>query len=262
MQKLIILGSSNAISTQDSANTHMIIVGSERMVLVDSPCGNSTLRLEQAGLDYNRLTDVIVTHFHIDHSLGIPLLLMEMWLKGRQRPLNIYGLPATLERVEALLELYDWSEWQDLFPVVFQRIPDSEMALVLDNADFTVYASPVRHAIPNIGLRIGFKPSNQSLAYSCDTEPCDEVVRLSAGADVLIHEAAGESFGHSSARQAGEIARKAAVGRLLLIHYASGKYAQRDLVAEASTAFHGDVGLAKDFMTLDFSCKEPLQGGG
>ena len=46
------------------------------------------------------------------------------------------------------------------------------------------------------------------MAYSCDTEPCDEVIRLSEGVDVLIHEATGESLGHSSARQAGEIAKK------------------------------------------------------
>jgi ribonuclease Z len=77
-------------------------------------------------------------------------------------------------------------------------------------------------------------------------------VRLSEGADVLIHEAAGESMGHSSAQQAGEIARRAEVGRLLLIHYPTGKYAKGDLVAEAHSAFPGEVALAKDFMVLDF----------
>ncbi|MDO9302985.1 MAG: MBL fold metallo-hydrolase, partial [Anaerolineales bacterium] len=130
--------------------------------------------------------------------------------------------------------------------------PD-EMSSVLDCSDFAIHASPVRHVIPNIGLRVQFKPSNQTIVYSCDTEPCDEVVRLSAGADVLIHEATGEFIGHSSAKQAGEIARKAEVGRLYLIHYATGKYAKGDLVAEARATFPGDVALAKDFLTLDFS---------
>ena len=105
--------------------------------------------------------------------------------------------------------------------------------------------------IPNIGLRIQFKQSHKIMSYSCDTEPCDEVLRLSEGADVLIHEAAGESLGHSSAKQAGEIARKAEVGRLYLIHYPTGKYANGDLVAEAKTAFPGDIALAEDFMVLD-----------
>jgi ribonuclease BN (tRNA processing enzyme) len=70
-------------------------------------------------------------------------------------------------------------------------------------------------------------------------------VRLSEGADVLIHEATGKSAGHSSAKQA-------EVGRLYLIHYPTGKFAKGDLVAEAQTTFHGAIALAKDFMTLDF----------
>lgn len=253
MSKLIILGSSNALPTQESENTHMVFVGMERTVLVDAPGGNLILRLEQAELDFNDLTDIVVTHFHPDHTLGIPSLLMDMWLLGRKQPINIHGLHDTLNRVEALMDLYNWSGWSDFFPVIFYRIPTSEMSLVLDCSDFTIHASPVHHVIPNIGLRIQFKPHNQTLTYSCDTEPCEEVVRLSSGADVLIHEAAGESVGHSSAKQAGEIARKAEVGRLYLIHYPTGKYAKDDLVAAARTAFPGDVALAKDFMTLDFS---------
>ncbi len=112
--------------------------------------------------------------------------------------------------------------------------------------------------IPNIGLRIEFVQSQKVMAYSCDTEPCDEVVRLSEGADVLIHEATGESPGHSSAKQAGEMAQRAEVGKLYLIHYPTGKYAKGDLVAEAQTTFSGDIALAKDFMILDFSKKSPL----
>jgi ribonuclease Z len=250
MPKVIILGSSNAIPTKDSENTHMVIVGEERTLLIDS-VSNPILRLEQAGVDFNDLTDIIITHFHPDHASGIPLLLMDMWLMGRQKPLNIYGLHYTLDRVETLMGLYNWSEWPDFFPVVFYRIPSREMAPVLDCSDFSIHASPVRHMIPNIGLRVQFKRSNKSISYSCDTEPCDEVVRLSEGADILIHEATGESIGHTSAKQAGDIARRAEVGQLYLIHYPTGKYAKGDLVAEARTTFPGDVALARDFMVLD-----------
>ncbi|MBI3150749.1 MAG: MBL fold metallo-hydrolase [Chloroflexi bacterium] len=251
MPRVIILGSSNAIPTRGSENTHMVIVGKERMLLVDS-VSNPILRLEEAGLDFNDLTDIIVTHFHPDHASGVPLLLMDMWLMGRQKPLNIYGLHYTLDRVEGLMGLYNWSEWPDFFPVIFHRIPSKEMSEVLDCPDFKIYASPVRHMIPNIGLRIEFNQSQKVMAYSCDTEPCGEVVRLSEGADVLIHEATGESPGHSSAKQAGEIATKAEVGKLYLIHYPTGKFAKGDLMAEAQTSFPGEITLAKDFMTLDF----------
>lgn len=251
MSKVIILGSSNAIPTMESENTHLVVVGSQRMLLVDS-VSNPILRLEQAGLDFNDLTDIVITHFHPDHVSGLPLLLMDMWLMGRKKPLNIYGLHYTLERIEGLMGFYNWSEWPDFFPVVFYRLPASEMATVLDCPDFKVYASPVHHMVPNIGLRIEFKDSKKVMAYSCDTSPCDEVIRLSEGADVLLHEATGEGWGHSSAKQAGETAMQAEVGKLYLIHYSTGKYAHSDLAAEARASFSGEVALAKDFMVLEF----------
>ncbi len=101
MPKVIILGSSNAVPTMESENTHMVIVGSERTLLIDS-VSNPILRLEQAGVDFNDLTDIVATHFHPDHVSGIPLLLMDMWLMGRQKPLNIYGLHYTLDRIEGI----------------------------------------------------------------------------------------------------------------------------------------------------------------
>jgi len=257
MPKVIILGSSNAIPTKGYENTHMVLVGTERMVLIDSG-SNPILRLEQSGLSFNNLTDIIVTHFHPDHVSGIPLLLMDMWLLGREKPLNIYGLDYTIDRIEGLMGFYNWSDWPNFFPVEFHRLPIEEMTPVLDCFEFKILASPVRHFIPNIGLRIEFTQNQKTMAYSCDTEPCDDVVRLSEKVDVLIHEATGESPGHSSARQAGEIAAKADVGRLYLIHYPTGKFAKRDLVAEACTAFSGTVKLAKDFMILNFSKGLPL----
>lgn len=257
MSKVIILGSSNAVPTPQAENTHMVVVGQERIVLVDC-VSNPMVRLEQAGVDFHHLTDIIITHFHPDHVSGIPLLLMDMWLMGRKNSINIYGLDHTIDRIESMMGLYNWSEWPDFFPVEFSRLPTNELITVLDCSDFLIKASPVHHMIPTIGLRIEFKDSNKILAYSCDTEPCDEVVRLSQGANVLIHEATGESFGHSSARQAGEIASKAGVGRLYLIHYTTVKFSKMNLIDEASKTFGGQIKLARDFMILDFKKRMPL----
>ncbi len=250
MAKIVILGSSDAIATAKHENTHMAVVGKERMVLVDC-VGNALLRLEKAGLDHRDLTDLIVTHFHPDHVSGVPLLLMDMWLMGRRSPLRVHGLQHALDRVESLMGFYGWEKWPDFYPVTFNRLPSAEKASVLDSPDFRVVASPVHHLVPTIGLRIEFQGSKEILAYSCDTEPCAEVVRLAEGADVLIHEAAGNIKGHSSAEQAGEIAAQAEVGKLYLIHYPTGKYAVGDLLAEARRSYQGPIMQAEDFMVLN-----------
>jgi ribonuclease Z len=135
--------------------------------------------------------------------------------------------------------------------VAFYRLPESEKAFVMDCDEFKITASPVHHMVPTIGIRVECKPTRKILAYSCDTEPCEQTVRLADGADILIHEAGGNTYGHSSAEQAGEIATRAEVEQLYLIHYPTGKFAKGDIAAEASKTFQGGVIVAKDFMTIE-----------
>lgn len=250
MSKIIILGSSNAVPSIDHENTHLVIVGKERTILVDC-VSTPVVRLEQAGVDFNDLTDIIITHFHPDHVAGVPLLLMNMWLMERTKPINIYGLHHTLDRLEDLMGFYGWSEWPDLFQIGFFRLPEAEMAVVLDCDDFKISSSPVQHIIPTIGIRVESKASNKVIAYSCDTEPCEQTVRLAESADILLHDTHGDSFGHSSAEQAGEIAAKAEVGKLYLIHYPTGRFAKGDIAAQARRTYKGEVVVATDFMTIE-----------
>ena len=251
MAKLIVLGASNAVSSSNSDNTHMVLVGDKRKVLIDC-VSNPIHRLSALGIDFNEVTDLILTHFHPDHVSGVPLFLMDMWLRGRKSLINVHGLHYTLDRIERLMGFYSWSEWPGFFPVAFHRLPMSEFIPVITCDEFSVQASPVHHMIPTIGLRFDFTESRKSLVYSCDTEPCEAVVALAGGVDILIHEASGAMRGHSSAAQAGEVAAKAEVGRLYLIHYPTGEFANGDLIEEARQHFRGEVGLAKDYVTFEF----------
>ena len=251
MPKLIILGTSNAVPDLQHENTHLALVSDQRLILIDCP-NNPIVRLSQAGLDVHDLTDLLLTHFHPDHVSGVPSLLMNSWLLGRKKPLHIYGLAYTLERIEKIMDFYEWSDWPGFYPVEFHPLAEQELTLALDNPDFRLFTSPVCHMLPCLGLRIEFPHSAQVAAYSCDTEPCPQVVRLAAQADVLIHEASGAGFGHTSAAQAGEVARQAGVKALYLIHYPTGDFDPRPLVDQAKQTFPGPVTLAQDFMQLTF----------
>ena len=65
-------------------------------------------------------------------------------------------------------------------------------------------------------------------------------------------EAAGAGPGHTSAAQAGELARSAGAQRLALIHYPVAPAEPARLVAEAQAAFGGPVTLTEDYMRLDW----------
>ena len=251
MGQLIVLGSSYAIPDETHENTHFALVGPAGVVLIDC-AGQPVIRLRRAGLDYAPVTDLVLTHFHPDHVYGAPMFLMEMWLRGRQEPLGLHGLRHCMERTEKLMLACDVREWPRLFPVTYHSVAESDDVLLLENSDFRITATPVKHFVPTIGLRIVDKRSGRVLAYSSDTEPCPGAYRLAQQAALLLHEAAGRGIGHTSAAQAGEIARAANAKRLVLIHYPTGENDTSRLVPEASAEFGGPVTLAQDFMTLEW----------
>jgi ribonuclease Z len=243
MTKLIFLGTSNALSSEDHENTHMVILGEQRTVLIDCP-NSPLLRFQKAGVDFKALNDLILTHFHPDHVSGVPQLLMNMWLMGRQHSITIHGLAHTLDRIETMMQLYNSAKWPGFFQVEYHRLPAQALVSILDCDEFHITASPVQHLIPNIGLRIEFAASKKVLVYTSDTEACTQVTQLARGADVLVHESSGATPGHSSASQAGETARLAGAGSLLLIHYPTGQFASGSLLDEARQQFDGPVTLA------------------
>ena len=251
MAKVIILGSSNAVPDENHENSHMALVGDGRLVLIDC-VNNPIVRLRKAGLEVDNITDLILTHFHPDHVSGVPLLLMDLWLLGRKDELRIYGLDYTLDRLETMMGLYGWEAWPDFFPVKLIRIEEEDMTLVQEHEQWRIFSSPVQHIIPNIGLRIEFPASGKVFAYSGDTEPCQQVIQLADKADILVHEATGETWGHSDASHAGKIAEKSNASKLFLIHYPNGRFKDENLLSRAAEEYSGPVQLAEDFMEFSF----------
>ncbi len=246
MARVITLGTAAAIPSEEHANTYLAVEGEGGFYLID--CGDSPLvRIRRVGLAPEHLRGLIITHFHPDHVFGVPILLMDTWILGRTDPLPVYGLPDVIERFEAMMTLFRWQEWPELFPVPCRPIPEEVGALVLEDDEFRITSAPVKHLVPTMGLRIENKRSGRVVAYSCDTSPCDAVVTLAQDADILIHEAAKGTLGHSSAAQAGEIARRAGAARLVLIHYRPAPWKYDRWLEEAAAAFGRPVELAQDF---------------
>jgi ribonuclease Z len=150
-----------------------------------------------------------------------------------------------------MMESYEWGTWPNFFPVDFHVIPSQEMTPVLECDDWHIYASPVKHMIPSIGFRIEFKQGGKVVAYSGDTSPCSEVIRLADQADILIHETSGNLNGHSSADQAGEIASAAKAKHLYLIHYDTRLTEPQSLIDKARSSFDATITLAEDLMQID-----------
>jgi ribonuclease Z len=114
---------------------------------------------------------------------------------------------------------------------------------------------------------VGPPRSGRKLVYTGDTRPCRETIDIARGADLLIHDATfGEEeserarqTGHSTAREAADVARRAEVDKLLLTHI-SARYADdpRVLEREAREIF-ARTAVAHDGMVVEIPYREDEQ---
>jgi ribonuclease Z len=106
---------------------------------------------------------------------------------------------------------------------------------------------------------VGPKRPGRTVVITGDTRPCQDTLAASRDADLLIHEATFSDeeaeraleTGHSTAREAAEVARDAGVCRLLLTHF-SARYSRDpgDLEREAKAVFQKTL-IGKDGMEID-----------
>jgi ribonuclease Z len=115
--------------------------GGER-ILFD--CGEGTQRQLVRSVGLADLDAVFLTHFHADHWLGLPGLLKTFDLRGRERPLSIYGPPGLRELILLGLRAAGRVHFQlDLVELA----PGD----VLERGGFNVAAVPVSHRIQAFG---------------------------------------------------------------------------------------------------------------
>lgn len=110
---------------------------------------------------------------------------------------------------------------------------------------------------------LGPSRMGRKIVISGDTKPIDEMINFSKNADVLIHEATFDNelediagdYGHTTARQAAEIAQKANVEKLLLIHI-SPRYLDTDVFEKEARSIFKNSFVSKDFQEIEIKLKK------
>ena len=253
------LGSSGAIPSPTRDTTALVFVGRQEVLLVD--CGGSPVqKLLAAAINPLQLSHVLITHIHPDHAYGLPALVQNLILLGRTAPLPLFCRTEHVEPLTELLRLFRLWERPEMFPLPVRGVPPREGAEVFRGASFIVTASPNAHGgMPNMAVRVEVPEREMAVVYSSDTEPCEAVVRLAAGAHTLVHEATfphrdrGKFGAHSTAAEAGQIAAKAGVRRLILTHIEARYHGELEALAEEARAhFGGPVEIAEEFRPYPF----------
>lgn len=213
--------------------------------------GPGSMAKLQSAAEYSAIDAVVVTHMHADHFFDLVPLRYGLKYGLRRASLLPLWLPpggrAALSRLRDAVSADAPATFFDEVFSVNEYDPDDDVFA----GNLRLRFAPTRHFVPAFAVRV--EAEGASVVYSADTAPCDEVVKLARGAGVFLCEAAlglsseaGER-GHSSAREAAEMARQAHVERLVLTHY--GVFEPGDALIEAAKgAFPGPILLAEDGM--------------
>lgn len=138
----------------------------------------------------------------------------------------------------------------------FYGVPYYDMPLLREGHDWT---RPDGTVVPNALLTRNANPS-ASYAYASDTAYSPAVAEAVRGVDVLYHEATyseehaynAAPRGHSTARQAAQVASEAGVGRLVIGHFSKTVHDEKALAAEATDIFPNVV-AANEGMVIELS---------
>ena len=183
------------------------------------------------GLEPRDVEVVFLTHFHGDHTLGLPTFVLHRIFIDKPKVLTFVGPEGIEERMAALLEISWGADWKTVMLPRFKA--RYVVARPRGQAGGYQYETvKLDHGTSGAnGYRIHF--GDKVLAYSGDTEPTAPLDRLVDGADVAIIEATGpgDIFSHMSWEAAAALKKRHPTTRFLFNHLYSGtvKGAARDL---------------------------------
>ena len=282
-----LLGTAASRPTVERGVSALAIIREGETILVD--CGEGTQRqMMRYGISF-AFEDLLFTHMHADHFLGLTGLIRTLQLQGRTEPLRLWGPVGCSRMLRACISL---GGERTTFPITISEI---EPGSAIKRNDYRLEAFQVDHRqTSSIGIalieeeRLGrFNPElarqmgipegplwgrihkgepivledgrvitpsdlvgaprrGRRIVITGDTRPCAGTILAAQDADLLVHEATfGDDeaeraleTGHSTAREAADVARRAGVRRLVLTHI-SARYSSdaKVLEREARTIF-------------------------
>jgi ribonuclease BN (tRNA processing enzyme) len=220
-------------------------------------CGNGVFSKLRRHCDYVDVDAVLITHLHADHFLDLVPFSYALSYAPRQQPVPVGGHPGTSHPARPRLYLPQGAA------MVLRTIVGCWGAEDLVDKAFSVHeygsadeltAGPLRIRfceVPHFTVThaVDLAANGSRFTFSADCRPNDELVAFAHGTDVLMIEATLPRpertgiRGHLTAREAGELGRRAGARRLVVTHY-SDELDCEWTRAEAVDGYGGPVEMA------------------
>ena len=217
------------------------LIINNKSYLID--CGEGTqFLLKKYKIKFSSIDNIFISHLHGDHYFGLPGLISYYNLKGRVKDLNIYG-PKGLKKIITLM-MKSGKSWTS-YNLNFHEL-EYKNTEIINNDEILVKTLKLKHRIPCTGFLFQSKKiSDISYAYCSDTAYNEELSLLVKDVNILYHESTFLSLHkdlavktkHSTAIEAGKIASKANVSKLILGHFSSRYHDLNEFKKESSSVF-------------------------
>ena len=163
--KVRVLGCSGAIA-RDCRTTSFLV---DQDVLIDAGTGVGELTRD----DMLRIEHVFLTHSHLDHVAGLPLMVDTMACDRIGRPVHVHALPQTIAALRA--HVFNGVIWPDFSCLPSPDIPlvrfhPLEVGELRELSGRVIEALPARHSVPAVGYAVRRQvPGAPSWVFSGDT---------------------------------------------------------------------------------------------
>ncbi|MFZ3359707.1 MAG: MBL fold metallo-hydrolase [Xanthobacteraceae bacterium] len=276
-----LLGTGIPVPDPDRFGASTLVEAGDVKLLIDAGRG-SAIRLFQLKVPLGRIDALLLTHYHSDHTSGIPDVWLTGWLESffgtRKAPLRVIGPTGAKVLMAKLAEAYA----TDIkIRLADEKLPPDGIATSVDefDSDGVVYESngvkviafEVDHGDlikPAYGYRVEY--GGRTAVISGDTRYNQNVIKYATGADLLIHEVAAAHpalmrelymqriLGHHITPQdAGRVFAQAKPKLAAYTHLAllgSDKLAPPtldDLMSQTRETYSGPVEIGEDLMAFD-----------
>jgi len=276
--KVTLLGTGTPIPDPDRFGPSTLVEAGNQKLLFDAGRG-VPIRVQQLGFRESKIDVVFLTHYHSDHTVGIPDIWLTGWLGNRrQKPFQLIGpvgaksLMANLESAYALdikIRLVDEKLPPEGIATVVEEFEKD--GVVYDKDGVKVIAFTVNHGAgikPAVGYRIEYK--GHAVVISGDTRYDQNVIKYGTGVDLLIHEVCivrpellSNPFiqrvvdHHTSPREAGQVfslAKPKLAVYSHLVFLASDKVPRAtvdDIVAGTRETYSGPLQVGEDLLSFE-----------
>ena len=256
-----------------------MIISNDAAYVID--CGDGVARqLVIAGVPLTQIRSIFITHHHSDHNADYGNLILLAWTAGLRTRVDTWGPPPLQRMTELFFQMNSYDITTRIAdegrPPLAPLVHVHELikgGAVMQDENVKVTAVLVHHPPVTPAFAYRFDAADRSIVISGDTTATKSLIELARGADVLVHEAMfvpgvdrmvarvpnapalrrSILSHHTSAEDAGLVAREAGVKMLVLSHLVppdDPEITEQMWIDAARQHFGGEIVVGRDLLEV------------